>query len=268
MADRRPIAVFDSGIGGITAVREIMEILPGEDIIYFGDTARVPYGTRSAATIRRYTMQNIRFLRGFEVKAFLVACGTMSNVIDAEMESFCGCPLAGVIESASRRAAAATENKRVGLIATPATIAFGRYRERIGEIDPSCEVFSQACPLFVPLVENGRINPGDVVTETVAEEYLTPLKIAGVDTLILGCTHYPLIEGIISKIMGGGVKIINSGKEAALSIKEKIELSDRVSGGKVSYYVSDGAENFSSVASMFLGRTIDGSVKEIDIEQY
>ena len=197
-----PIGVFDSGLGGLSAVRRLQEFLPHEDIIYFGDTGRIPYGTRSRDTILRYARQDIAFLRTHDPKAVLIACGTVSTTSLTTLQAENDLPVVGVVEPACRRAVSATQNGRVGLIATLASVRSGTYEAQIGKLDGSVQVISQPCPLFVPLVENGRIHPGDVVIETVAREYLAPLQKAGVDTLILGCTHYPLLEEVIGGIMG------------------------------------------------------------------
>lgn len=189
--DMRPIGVFDSGLGGLTAVASLRRILPEEDLIYFGDTARVPYGGRSKETILKYARQDVRFLRSFDLKAILIACGTVTTTSLPTLQSENDLPLVGVVEPTCRRAAMVTRSKRVGIIATQASIRSGAYEAVLRRLDPEIQVLGQPCPLFVPLVENGRIHPGDVVIETVVWEYLTPLLQAGIDTLILGCTHYP-----------------------------------------------------------------------------
>ena len=183
--DLRPIGVFDSGSGGLTAVREIRSILPSENIIYFGDTSRVPYGSRSAEILLRFAKQDVRFLRTFDIKALVVACGTVSTTALPQLQAENGdLPMLGVVEPSCRRAAASTRNKRVGLIATAASVRSGAYERTIAGLDGDITVISKACPLFVPLVENGRFRPGDTVIETVAREYLEPLRDTGIDTLI------------------------------------------------------------------------------------
>ena len=213
--DNRPIGVFDSGMGGLTAVRELAALLPHEQLIYFGDTGRVPYGGRSRNTIIRYARQDVAFLRSFDLKAIVVACGTVSTtalpILQAEAEGF---PIFGVVESTARQAADATRNGKIGLIATRASIRTGAYQAVITRLRPEAQVSALACPLFVPLVENGRTQPGDVVIETVAAEYLAPLKAEGVDTLVLGCTHYPLLKEVIRNFMGADVTLIDSGDGA------------------------------------------------------
>lgn len=189
--DQRPVGVFDSGVGGLSAVRELRKLLPSENIIYFGDTSRVPYGGRSPEILLKYARQDVHFLRSFDIKAILVACGTVSTTCLPVLRGENDLPILGVVEPACRRAVQMTKNGRVGLIATAASVRSGAYEKCIAGIDPAVEVIAKACPLFVPLVENGRYRPGDAVIETVAREYLEPLGRTGIDTLILGCTHYP-----------------------------------------------------------------------------
>ena len=228
--DLRPIGVFDSGSGGLTAVREIRSILPSENIIYFGDTSRVPYGSRSAEILLHFAKQDVRFLRTFDIKALVVACGTVSTTALPQLQAENGdLPMLGVVEPSCRRAAASTRNKRVGLIATA-----GAYERTIAGLDGDITVISKACPLFVPLVENGRFQPGDTVIETVAREYLEPLRDTGIDTLIMGCTHYPLLAEVIGGIMGPDVTLVDSG----------------------------------ALAGMFLGQPLQGAVRPVDIEKY
>ena len=187
--DERPIGVFDSGLGGLTAVREIRSILPFENIIYFGDTSRVPYGGRSREILLKYARQDVHFLRSFDIKALLVACGTVSSNVLPDLQRESDLPILGVVEPACRKALAVTRNKRVGLIATAASVRSGAYERTIAAMDGGVTVIARACPLFVPLVENSRYRVGDCVVETVAREYLEPLKAEGIDTLILGCTR-------------------------------------------------------------------------------
>ena len=202
--DTRPIGVFDSGLGGLTAVRELRQLLPSENIIYFGDTARVPYGGRSAEILLKYARQDVRFLRSHDIKAILVACGTVSTTALDVLAAENPIPVLGVVAPAARAAARAPRSGSIGLIGTQASIRSGAYERLIRAENPAARVLAQPCPLFVPLVENGRFRPGDVVIETVAAEYLAPLKEAGVDTLVLGCTHYPLLEKVIGAYMAGG----------------------------------------------------------------
>ena len=270
--DGRPIGVFDSGLGGLTTVRELCRLLPGEDIVYFGDTGRVPYGSRSRETIVRYARQDVAFLRTFDLKLIVIACGTVSTTALEVLAQENPIPVLGVVAPAAAAAARATRNDRVGLIGTQASIRSGAYEALIHKEDPAAQVFSQPCPLFVPLVENGRFKPGDVVIETVAAEYLAPLKAAGVDTLVLGCTHYPLLERVISAQMGPEVTLVNAGAEgawaAAARLAELDALSGRDGGGTCRYFVSDRQEDFSRLASIFLGWDVTGAVGQVDISRY
>ena len=269
--DKRPVGVFDSGLGGLTAVRKLKAVLPGEDIVYFGDTARVPYGGHSRETLLKYARQDMNFLRSFDLKAVLIACGTVSTTALYQLRQENDIPVLGVVEPTCRRAVNVTENKKVGLIATRASIRSGTYERVIHEMDPEVQVIGKACPLFVPLVENGRVSPGDVVIETVAREYLQELQDAGVDTLILGCTHYPLLMEVIGQVMGEGVTLVDAGGEAALALRDLLEKEDALSGreqGECSYYASDRVEDFERLASLFLSEDLHESAKEINIENY
>ena len=268
--DNRAVGVFDSGLGGLTAVRQIRSILPSEDIIYFGDTSRVPYGGRSHETLLKFARQDVRFMRSFDIKAIVVACGTVSTNALPELTAENDLPILGVVDPACRRAAALTQNKRVGLIATAASVRTGAYAYAIRQIDGDVEVISKACPLFVPLVENGRYRPGDIVVETVAREYLEPLKAAGVDVLILGCTHYPLLAPVIAEVMGPEVRLIDTGAQAAWELKRELESRDLLAEdrrGRALYCVSDRPEDFGLLAGQFLQEDVP-SVREVDIEQY
>lgn len=269
--DNRPIGVFDSGLGGLTAVKELESILPGENIVYCGDTGRVPYGTKSPETVTRYTRQIIRFLKSMQVKAVLAACGTVSSVA-GHVGTRSGLPYFDVVTPTVKAALSKTRNGKVGVIGTATTIASGSYHSAIHKINPDIEVFEQPCPMFVPLVENGFISPQDEVTRLVAERYLNVLKPAGVDTLILGCTHFPIIAPTISAVMGNSVSLINSGKEGALALSEYLAQKDLLSDGAAAseyrYFVSDAPESFSSVAAVFLGHSVRGITKRIHLEEY
>ena len=265
--DNRPIGVFDSGMGGLTAVRELAALLPHEQLIYFGDTGRVPYGGRSRNTIIRYARQDVAFLRSFDLKAIVVACGTVSTtalpILQAEAEGF---PIFGVVEPTARQAADATRNGKIGLIATRASIRTGAYQAVITRLRPEAQVSALACPLFVPLVENGRVHRGDVVIETVVKEYLTPLKDAGVDTLILGCTHYPLLEEVIGDFMGPDVTLIDSGAEAANLASTQFDPNEGT--GTTQYFVSDDPQGFDQLAELFLQEKVDVGAELVDISRY
>ena len=270
--DNRPIGVFDSGLGGLTAVRSLRQILPEEDLIYFGDTARVPYGGRSRETLLRYARQDVRFLRTHDLKAILIACGTVSTTSLTTLQSENDLPIVGVVEPTCRRAAAVTKNKQMGLIATLASVRSGAYEACLSRIDPAVQVFSKPCPLFVPLVENGRIHPGDVVIETVAREYLEPLLETGIDTLILGCTHYPLLSEIIGNICGPGVTLVSAGEESAFELKRLLKAqelrADPERTGTAEFCVSDRVEDFERIASLFLQEELRHGARRVDIEQY
>lgn len=269
--DNRPIGVFDSGLGGLTAVKELLQILPQENIVYFGDTGRVPYGSRSRETITRYAKQDAAFLKSMDVKMIVAACGTVSSVA-GDLGRELGIPYTGVLRPTAKAAAAATENGRIGVIGTTATIRSGSYRSAISAIDPKLTVFDRDCPLFVPLVENGFIADDEEVTRLVAWRYLAPLRDAGVDTLILGCTHYPIIRHIISHVMGSGVALIDSGRETALACAEILEaqnlLCETRQNGDCSFFVSDRVEGFAQIAEIFLGRDMKHDVSHVEIELY
>lgn len=196
MSDNRYIGVFDSGIGGLTVVKSIVDSMPGENIIYFGDTAHVPYGTRSERQITEYVLADVRFLRTFDIKAVVIACNTADSVAKEKVrEAYPDLPVFGVVDPASRLAAETTKNSKVGVIATNATVKTGAYEKAIHKYNADATVYMEACPLLVPLVENGRFETGDPVIEIVLHEYLDPLVEKGIDTLVLGCTHYPLLYG-------------------------------------------------------------------------
>ncbi len=270
--DQRPIGVFDSGLGGLTAVRRLRQIMPSEHIIYFGDTSRVPYGNRSSDTILKYARQDLRFLRSFDLKAALIACGTVSSNCLGQLQRENDIPIIGVVEPTVRRALELTENKRVGLIATRASVSSGAYQRLMSQLDEKVEVFSQPCPLFVPLVEEGRFRRGDVVIETVAGEYLQPLREAGVDTLVMGCTHYPLLEDVIGSIMGENVNLIDAGCESAYAIRRHLKHSDALAPegqkGAAEFYASDRVADFERLAAVFLHEDIGHTAHQIDIETY
>ena len=268
--DERPIGVFDSGVGGLTAVREIRSILPSENIIYFGDTSRVPYGGRSPEILLKYARQDVHFLRSFDIKALLVACGTVSTNALPTLVRENDLPLLGVVEPACLRALEVSRNRRVGLIATAASVRSGAYERTIAAMDSGVTVVSRACPLFVPLVENGRFRPGDSVIETVAREYLEPLRAEGIDTLILGCTHYPLLEDVIASVMGTDVTLVDSGAQAARQLKDSLTAHDALCGqrqGGITLYASDINGDFGALAPQFL-REPAPAVLEVDIDKY
>lgn len=268
--DNRPIGVFDSGLGGLTAVKELEAVLPGESIVYFGDTGRVPYGTRSRETVRRYARQDMAFLTSHDVKAVLAACGTVSSTA-ADIGAALPVPYFDVVTPTARAAVQATRRGTVGVIGTNATIHAGAYTRALLAIDPALQVSSQPCPLFVPLVESGFVAEDEEITYLAAKRYLTPLREAGVDVLILGCTHYPIISRIIGRVMGPEVALVDSGREAALSLAEYLRENEMLCAPEqtrqAGYFVTDAPENFSAVAELFLGHSVEGTPVN-DIESY
>lgn len=270
--DTRPIGVFDSGMGGLTCVRQMIRLLPGEDIVYFGDTGRVPYGGRSAETIVRYARQDVAFLRGFDLKAIVIACGTVSTTAMDVLKQENDLPILGVVNPAAVAAAKTTKSGKIGVIGTKATIRSGAYEAAIRALLPGASLTAKACPLLVPLVEDGRVRRGDIVTERVVEEYLESVKAAGVDTLVLGCTHYPLLMDVISDYMGSDVTLIDTGEEAARAaaalLKQQEQLNDPARNGHRRYYASDSAQDFAATAALFLGKDISDRVERVAIETY
>ena len=261
------IGIFDSGLGGLTALREAVRLLPGRDIVYFGDTGRVPYGTRSAETITRYAVQDMRFLCSHGVDIVLAACGTVSSTaLDTIRDEF-SLPVIGVVEGAALAAVRATKNKKIGVIATGATISSGAFPHAIGGADASIAVTAVACPMLVPLVENGYIADDDPVTALVLSDYLAPIRAAGCDTLILGCTHFPIIAGAIARALPG-VTLISSGAEAAKQLAAEVPPPRPGETGRIHCYVSDSVPGFARLASIFLGEAIEVEVTQVDIEQY
>lgn len=270
--DTRPIGVFDSGLGGLTAVRELARLMPEEDLIYFGDTGRVPYGGRSKDILVKYARQDVAFLRTFDPKVIVIACGTVSTTALDVLQAENDIPVFSVVEPAAYAAAHLTKNSRVGLIATRASIRSGAYERALDALRPGTAVTARACPLLVPLVENGRFRPGDVVAETVVSEYLAPVRAAGVDTLIMGCTHYPLLRDVIGACMGPDVALVDVGEQCARWVKKHLEWdglrNERPGAGRHRYYVSDSTEDFSALASVFLGEDVAAEVEQIDITAY
>jgi len=256
----QPIGIFDSGIGGLTVFKEVVRLLPEEDIIYLGDMARLPYGTKSRETVIKYTLESARFLLKEGIKLLVVACNTASSVSLPVLRKELPIPVVGVVEAGARAAVKATLNNRIGVIGTRTTINSGAYREAIWSMNPSIHVIEQACPLFVPLVEEGWI--GDEITFKVAKRYLAPLRSASIDTLVLGCTHYPLLKKVIQTVMGENVQLIDSAEETALEVDEimhqKHLLSHRRSKkeGMRRFFVTDDPERFTTQGGLFLGEEI------------
>ena len=269
MNQKATLGVIDSGVGGLTIIRELQRLLPGEDIIYFGDTARVPYGSRSRETVMKYAREDIAFLRKYKVKMIIAACGTVSSAVGQAKDFGGGVPFTGVVIPAVQAACAATRSGRIGVIGTAATIRSGAYGKAIRTIRQDAVIIGNACPLFVPLVENGITDKDDIVVKTMVSRYLEPIKRENVDTLILGCTHYPLLRDAIAEYMGEGVKLISSGAEAAKYTMNMLAmnnmLSSRSENGHVTYFTSDSKELFESNAHAFIG-SLNGSVEQISID--
>ncbi len=265
----KPIGVFDSGIGGLTVVKRITAAMPNENIVYFGDTARVPYGSKSNETVIQYSIENTQFLMEKDIKALVVACNTASSVAIPALKQKFNLPIIGMIESGSSYAVSETKNKKIGVIGTRATIYNKAYRKEINKINKKIEVYEIACPLFVPLAEEGWMT--HKATYTIAEEYLTDLKLVDVDTLVLGCTHYPILVNVIQDVVGDKVKLIDSGVAAAIAVKKELTkldlLTNSSSLGNVEYYVSDIPTKFKDIAQLFLGRPIE-KVNRIDIDEF
>lgn len=264
--DQRPIGVFDSGLGGLTAVRHLQNLLPNENIVYFGDTGRVPYGTRSRDTIRRYTEEDCRLLLDRDVKFIIAACGTVSSV-SPDLLAALPVPAIGVVFPTAAAAAAATKTKRIGILGTAATIRSGSFEKALLAIDPAIQVTATPCPLFVPLVESGWIAEDDEIAIPMVRRYLSAVKAAEVDTLILGCTHFPLLAPIIRAELGDDVVLIDSGRETASLcaqfLREHDALAHRPDGGTTQFFVSDQPEGFSRVAEIFLGKSVRETVEMI-----
>lgn len=267
-----PVGVFDSGVGGLTVAREIMRQLPNEKIVYFGDTARVPYGSKSKNTIIKYSKQIIRFLRTKGVKAIVVACNTASAMALEEIQPETDIPIIGVIKPGAKTAVEKTKNKRIGIIGTEATIRSDIYKDIICEKDSSVTVVGKPCPLFVPLVEEGWIK--DPVTREVAKRYLDYFRQENIDTLVLGCTHYPLLRNTIGEVMGGSVTLVNPAYETAVSLRALLQEKNlaagnehRYEGNMYEFYVSDTADKFKQFANSILPFHIE-DIGQINIEEY
>ena len=267
-----PIGIFDSGVGGLTVAREIMRQLPQEKLVYFGDTARVPYGSKSQTTIIRYTRQIIRFLQSKNVKAIVVACNTASAFALEEVADEIDIPIIGVVKPGAKVAAKTTKNNKIGVIGTAGTIDSKLYTKIIHQNNNKAQVLGKACPLFVPLVEEGWLN--DSVTIEVAKRYLTPLMESGIDTLIMGCTHYPLLRTTIQEIVGEGVQLINPAYETTKELYKLLTETKLICNGnelmlgnQYEFYVSDAADKFMRFADSILPYDVD-STKLISIEEF
>lgn len=259
----RPIGIFDSGLGGLTVVKQIRRFLPNEDIVYFGDTARVPYGTKSKETVIRFSAENIKFLMKFGVKLIVVACNTSSSLALESLKKKFRLPILGVIKPGAEEAVRRSRNKKIAVIGTTATIKSNAYPREIKSIYPRSKIFAKNCPLFVPLVEEGWLD--GAVTGKVIKTYLGFLKGKNIDTLILGCTHYPLLRRPIGKFLGKDVHIVDSAAQIAKETKTALEKNNLLSDkkkGKIKFFVSDEPERFKKVGRRFLGSEIK-SVKRI-----
>jgi glutamate racemase len=254
--DARPIGVFDSGLGGLTAVRELFRQLPGESIVYFGDTARLPYGGKSRDTVTRFALEIASFLVRQNVKCLLVACNTASSHALDALQRRLEIPVVGVIDPAVEHAVGASPHGRIGVIGTLGTVASGAYPHAIHRLAPGASVISRACPLFVPLIEEGWLT--HPVLYAVAEEYLTELRNGHVESLILGCTHYPLIAPVVQEIMGPGVTLLDSGAEAARALARLLQQRGQLAAGQPAhrFFLSDEPQSFRRVAQAFLGREL------------
>ena len=259
MSNNRPIGVFDSGVGGLTVVKELIRQLPNEDIVYFGDTARVPYGTKSRQTIIRFSIENILFLLKHDVKLIVVACNSSSSAALSILKRNFKVPIVGVIEPGAADAADTSVNKKISVIGTSATVRSQAYAKHIKRLMPSAVVFSQSCPLFVPLVEEGWLD--GKVTQQVIGHYLLPMKGKGVDTMILGCTHYPLLKSQIKRFMGQKVTLVDSAVSTARSVKVLVSelglANNKKTRGKLKVFVSDEPDHFTKIGEKFLGRHLD-----------
>ena len=268
MADNRPIGVFDSGIGGLTVLREIWDTVPEEGTVYFGDNGRAPYGTKSKSTVIKYSLQNMKFLEEQGVKLIVIACNTASAHAYKALSAASSVPVIEVVTPGAKAAAKATRNGKIGIIATKGSVNSGVYKDAVASYaKPGTEIYSQACPLFVSLAEEGWWD--NDITAAVCREYLTPLKEAGIDTLVLGCTHYPLLSSAIQKFMGPEVKLINAGKAVAEVVKET--LAEKKLGGSNpirAFYTSDEPELFEEVASPFLGRGLPAGTLKYNTDRY
>ena len=257
------IGVFDSGIGGLTVAKSIIQKMPNENIIYFGDTAHLPYGTKSDKQIRQYVMVDVHFLQQFDIKALVIACNTADSVARKTVQEHFDLPIFRVIKPASKRAARMTENNRIGIMATPATVRTGAYAEKIRRYNPRAEVFQLACPLLVPLVENSRYKADDPVVKIVLNEYLDQLRAKDVDTIVLGCTHYPLLEEAVRAFVPE-MTVISSSEAAAQTLLEGLQKEglDRETGdAQYRYYVSDDPEHFTDNARIFMGEDFTGKAE-------
>jgi glutamate racemase len=256
------VGIFDSGVGGLTVQRAIFDRLPGLDTVYLGDTARVPYGSKSPEVVTQYSLRNARFLVARGIDLLVVACNTASAVALPALREALAIPVLGVVEPGARAAARASRSGRIGVIGTPSTIASGAYQRAITAERADAEVFARACPLFVPLAEEGWTDPDDEVVRAIARRYLEPVAAAGVDTLVLGCTHYPLLAGAIAKELPG-VTLVDSAAAIAAAVAERVTPGP-TRAAVHQFYVTDVPGRFLAIAERFLGRPVGGA-EQVDI---
>ena len=265
--DSRPIGVFDSGLGGLTVVKEIVKALPKEDIIYLGDTARIPYGTRSKEVVVKFAKEDTKFLLGKRVKCVVIACNTASAFAFRCLKNKYSISIFDVITPASKSVLKKSKNKIVGVIGTRGTIASGAYNRELGEKRNGVKIYAQACPLFVPLIEEGEI--GGAIIKAVVKKYLRYFLNKPIDTLILGCTHYPIIKQEIKSFLGRNLTYINPGKEVALELKRYLIknglLNNKTKKGNTKYFVTDINKNFKETADMFLEKSISTKIQKVSI---
>lgn len=275
MADTRPIGVFDSGIGGLTVLREIWKVLPGESTIYFGDNARAPYGNKSRSTVIRYSLQNMKFLESKEVKMIVIACNTASAYAYEALKDKSDVPVVEVVTPGAEATIKATKNGKIGIIGTKATISTGVYKQAVESCAlkhgmKNVEIYQTTCPLFVPLAEEGWWD--NEIARLTAKEYLTHLKEAGIDTLVMACTHYPLLAKVIEETMGEGITLVNTGAAAASVVRDMLSKDGKTADGagapKREFYTSDEPGMFESVATPFLGEGLPSGTAHFSTDRY
>lgn len=270
MADSRAIGIFDSGLGGLTVAREVISRLPNEDIVYFGDTGRVPYGSRSRETIKKYALQDESFLIKHNVKLIIAACGTVSSVAGDAAKAL-PVPYFEMVTHAAKAAVSATKSGKIGVIGTAATVGSGSHKREILKLMPSAEVTACSCSLFVPLVEVGWYSADDIVVKETVKRYLAPIITAGCDTLILGCTHYPVLQNVIAEVLGDKVTLINPGIAVANAVKAFIVsngmANEKEISGSHEFFVTDKPYSFKSLAAVLLGEKInEDNVKQVELD--
>ena len=262
MSREAAIGIFDSGVGGLTVLHALLEVLPREDVVYLGDTGRYPYGTKSAETVTRYSIENVDFLIAKGIKMLVVACNSASAVALAALEARYPVPVIGVIEPGARAAIAGTRTNRIGVIGTEATIASGAYTRALRALRPALEIYTRPCPLLVPLAEEGWVE--GPIPRGVVETYLASLRKSGIDTLVLGCTHYPLLKPVIAEVMGAQVTLVDSAEETAREVAAQLEargLARQGGNGSASFFVTDVPDRFIRIGQRFLGARVESAVR-------